>query len=434
MSGKVAQRMHISLASPFIMEMWAIIFLVEFVKGSLLVALLPVYMENILGLSVTVVGLAFALQYLGDNLFRSPFGWVMERIGYRWTMTGALLLLVIAVGMIIYAKDAVSLSIACLILGIGTSPLWPCTMTGITELAGSTQSGSSGAAMGAVEMASLAGTGIGPIAVNFLMDHGGQSYQTVFFVLMGCAAAVAAVALLLPSKIGGHAPHVVRDIHGDAASSPAEHKPFHPIQNLKQTLHKVKTSLNVSRLLFPALFLQAFAIGLMTPVVTLFAHSELHVTPSQFSLLLIAGGGITVLALIPAGKLVDRIGTTLFLNTGFLLAAGSLAFFSQVRVLSLAFFAVALVGISYALILPAWNAFVALQVPKGEKGTVWGLFLTLQGSGMVAGPVLSGRLWDSVSHSAPFLASSLVMVLLFGLHLLIVRRTKLKREKRVVQP
>lgn len=65
MSTKAAQRTHISLTSPFIMEMWVIIFLVEFVKGSLLVALLPVYMENILGLSVTVVGFAFALQYLG---------------------------------------------------------------------------------------------------------------------------------------------------------------------------------------------------------------------------------------------------------------------------------------------------------------------------------------------------------------------------------
>ncbi|CAH1190701.1 putative glycolipid permease LtaA [Paenibacillus auburnensis] len=424
MSGKVAQRMHINLASPFIMEMWVIIFLVEFVKGSLLVALLPVYMENILGLSVTVVGFAFALQYLGDNLFRSPFGWVMERIGYRWTMTGALALILVAVGMIIYAKDAVTLSAACLILGIGTSPLWPCTMTGITELAGSTESGSSGAAMGAVEMASLAGTGIGPIVVNFMMDHGGQSYRFVFLVLMGCAAAVAAIALLLPSRIGGQATHVVRDMHGDAPEG--ERRPLQPLKSLKRTMHQVRTSLKVSRLLFPALFLQAFAIGLMTPVVTLFTRAELHVTPNQFSLLLIAGGGITVLALIPAGKLVDRIGTTLFLNIGFLLAACSLAFFSQVRWLPLAFVAVALVGISYALILPAWNAFLAKQVPKGERGTVWGLFLTLQGSGMVAGPVLSGKLWDSVSHSAPFLASAAVMVLLFGLHLLIVHRTKLK--------
>ncbi|WP_019911529.1 MFS transporter [Paenibacillus sp. HW567] len=427
MSGKVAQRMHINLASPFILEMWAIIFLVEFVKGSLLVALLPVYMESNLGLSVTVVGFSFAMQYLGDNLFRSPSGWVMERIGYRWTMTGSLLLILVAVGIIIYAQDAVWLSIACLILGIGTSPLWPCTMTGITELAGSTKSGSSGAAMGAVEMASLAGTGIGPITVNFLMDHGGQSYRAVFLVLMGCAAVVAAVALLLPSRIGNHAPHaIVRGEEAGEAGQVSLRRRMKPLESFQQTLHQVRTSLKVSRWLFPALFLQAFAIGLMTPVVTLFARTELHVTPNQFSLLLIAGGGITVLALIPAGRLVDRIGTTVFLNIGFLLAAASLTFFSQVRWLPLAFCAVALVGISYALILPAWNAFLAKQVPKGERGTVWGLFLTLQGSGMVAGPVLSGKLWDSVGHSTPFLLSAFVMVLLFGLHLLIVHRTKRK--------
>lgn len=425
MSTKAEQRTHISLASPFIVEMWIIIFLVEFVKGSLLVALLPVYMQNILGLSVTVVGFAFALQYLGDNVFRSPSGWVMERIGFRWTMTGALVLILVAVGMIIFAKTAVMLSIACLILGIGTSPLWPCVMTGITELAGSTKSGSSGAAMGAVEMASLAGTGIGPIVVNFLMDQGGQSYRVAFLVLLGCAAAVVAVALFLPKRISTSGTHaIVRDMPG--LDAPVVRPKLSPLESLKRTFEQVRSTLKVSRWLYPALFLQAFAIGLMTPVVTLFAHSELHVSPNQFSLLLIAGGGITVLALIPAGKLVDRIGTTAFLNVGFLLAAVSLAMFSQIRSLPLAFCAVVLVGISYALILPAWNAFLAKQVPKGERGTVWGLFLTLQGSGMVAGPVLSGKLWDSVGHGVPFLASAIVMVLLFGLHLLIVHRSKQK--------
>jgi len=128
MPSKIQERVHISLASPFILEMWVIIFLVEFVKGSLLVALLPVYMENNLGLTVTVVGFAFALQYLGDNLFRSPSGWIMERIGFRWTMTGALLLILVAVGIIIYATSALWISIACLILGIGTSP---CILLGI---------------------------------------------------------------------------------------------------------------------------------------------------------------------------------------------------------------------------------------------------------------------------------------------------------------
>ncbi|MDT3425693.1 MFS family permease [Paenibacillus forsythiae] len=420
MPSKTEQRMHISLASPFIIEMWIIIFLVEFVKGSLLVALLPVYMENILGLSVTVVGLAFALQYLGDNLFRSPSGWIMERIGYRWTMTGALLLIAVAVALIIYAKDAALLSLACLILGVGTSPLWPCVMTGVTELAGSTRSGSSGAAMGAVEMASLAGTGIGPITVNFLMEHGHQSYRAVFFVLLAFAALVVAVALLLPARIA-HGSHAAR--HGADEPGTARTK-LNPLTSLGRTLLKVRQSLKVSRLLYPALFLQAFAIGLMTPVVTLFTRTELNLTPSEFNLLLIAGGGITVLALIPAGRLVDRIGTAAFLNIGFLLAAVSLLAFSVVRSLPSVFVVVPLIGVSYAFILPAWNAFLAKQVPASERGTVWGLFLTLQGSGMVAGPIVSGRLWDSVGHGTPFVASACVMVLLFGLHLAIVRRTK----------
>ncbi|WP_317983784.1 MFS transporter [Paenibacillus spiritus] len=422
---KPEQRMHIRLSSPFMLEMWVIIFLVEFVKGSLLVALLPVYMEHTLNLSVTVVGFAFALQYLGDNLFRGPSGWLLERVGYRWTMAGALILIVAAVAIIIYADNAPMLSLACLILGIGTSPLWPCVMTGITELAGSTTSGSSGAAMGSVEMASLAGTGIGPITVNFLMDHGHQGYRGAFYLLLAVAAAVVLVSMLLPARIGRGVHAVTRGgepkREAAPAAEPGVRRSF--LAGLGHTLRQVR----VSRLLYPALFLQAFAIGLMTPVVTLFARSELHLSPTMFNVLLIAGGGVTVIALIPAGRLVDRIGTSAFLNIGFLLAAFSLTFFSQVRFLPLVFVAVALVGVSYAFILPAWNAFIAKQVPESERGTVWGLFLTLQGSGMVFGPIVSGRLWDRVGHWVPFFASALVMLCLFALHLVIVRRTAQKR-------
>lgn len=36
------------------------------------------------------------------------------------------------------------------------------------------------------------------------------------------------------------------------------------------------------------------------------------------------------------------------------------------------------------------------------------------------------RLWDHVGHGVPFLMSAIVMLMLFGLHLLIVHRTKLK--------
>lgn len=146
----------------------------------------------------------------------------------------------------------------------------------------------------------------------------------------------------------------------------------HLFASIRKTLYEIRHNLKVSWLVFPALFLQSFVIGLLSPVITLYVQNELHLSPNMYSLLLIAGGGITVLAIIPCGKLVDRFGTAPFLNAGFLLAAISLIMFSAVRSLPVVFATVGVVGISYAMILPAWNTFVSTHVPKGERGAVWG--------------------------------------------------------------
>ncbi|WP_054958380.1 MFS transporter [Paenibacillus dakarensis] len=407
------------LLSPFFLELLAIIFLVEFIKGSLLVAILPVYMKNVLGVSGTIIGISFALQYLGDNLFRSPSGWIAERLGFKTTMAAALFMVVAGVVIIAFTDGPFWLSLACLILGIGTAPLWPCAMTGATEISG--PNNSNGTAMGALETAALAGTGAGPITMNFIMEHTSKNYQTAFLIMIGVGIVLVLTALLLPGKIkrpsiaeGYDAVHVQGNRLRNSLSKLRT--------SVKATLHEVKATLNVSWLVYPALFLQSSVIGLLSPVITLYVSNELGISPNQYSLLLIVGGGITVLALIPAGKLVDRFGTTRFLNAGFLLCAITLCIFTSFKSLPIVFGLVSLVGIAYAMILPAWNTFVANLVPKGERGTVWGFFLTLQGSGMVFGPILSGWLWDGVGHGAPFVASGIIMGILFIIHLFLSRR------------
>lgn len=412
------------LRSPFFVGLLIIIFLVEFMKGSLLVAVLPVYMKNSLGLSAHTIGIAFSLQYIGDNLFRSPFGWIGERLGYRKTMAGALIMTVIALCMIAFFSGAFWLSLACFILGLGTSPLWPTAMTGTTEISG--PQGSNGQALGTLEMASLAGTGAGPIVMNFLMDRTEKNYHTAFLILIGVGIVLVLVGLLLPSKvkIPFQTAAAAATATGKGMFAVLAGKLAHLGASVKSTLREVRTTLKVSWMVYPALFLQSFVIGLLSPVITLYVQNELRISPNMYSLLLIAGGGITVLALIPSGKLIDRFGTGPFLNAGFLLAAFSLSFFSIVRSLPLVFVFVCIVGISYAMILPGWNTFVSHLVPKGERGAVWGFFLTLQGSGMVVGPVVSGQLWDRLGHSSPFLASAVVMALLFVIHLVLSRRMK----------
>ncbi|WP_235440078.1 MFS transporter [Paenibacillus sp. DMB20] len=388
-------------------------------KGSLLVAILPVYMKNILGVSGTVIGVAFALQYLGDNLFRSPAGWISERLGFRGTMSIALAMVVISLLIISFTDGPIWLSLACLILGTGTAPLWPCAMTGATEISG--PNNSNGTAMGALETAALAGTGIGPITMNFIMEHTSKNYQTAFLILIGAGIILVITALLLPGR-------KKIPVKPGASSHPAvKGKGLKQTltklrKSVKATLREIKTTLNVSWLVYPALFLQSSVIGLLSPVLTLYVANDLGLSPNQYSLLLVIGGGITVLALIPAGRLIDRFGTRRFLNIGFLLCAVTLGIFTMFKSLPAVFVLVCVVGIAYAMILPGWNTFVASLVPKGERGTVWGFFLTLQGSGMVFGPVISGWLWDRVGHGAPFVASGIVMCAMFFIHLFLSRR------------
>jgi MFS family permease len=289
-------------------------------------------------------------------------------------------------------------------------------ITGATAVAGNE---SSGTIMSVVYMAWLVGVGCGPIIINFFIA---ESYAPAFRLLIAMMFVVVLVALFLPGKrksdeIEG------RTARNAESARKREQSPF----SMRVTAYfaKIRRSMQTSRLLYPAMFTQNFALGLLIPVLTLYARTVLHLTPQQYSMYLVAGGAVTVLGLIPVGKWVDRVGTEWFLHVGILIAAASLTILGYTRSLPLVLLVVAFVGIGYACIIPAWNALIAKAIPKSERGAVWGFFLTIEGSGMVLGSILSGKLWDMLGPHAPFIFSGCVLVLLFVLHLFITRRPKL---------
>lgn len=406
------------LLNPTFACLWLIMFLVEFVKGALIVSILPVYMGDVLSLSAFAIGLSFSMQYIGDNLFRSPAGWLIERIGFRRTMSLGLCITLGAVAVIAFLPTMGFLVLGCALLGIGTAPLWPCVLMGITAV--TEENNNFATAMGVIQISSLGGTGLGPVIINFFLH---DSYRPVFWFLLGCIALVVLISLLLPGKAGGStaAGTAKSAVPGDASPSAKSGGMW---SQLRASIRHIRTHLHVSPLLYPALFLQSFAVGLLTPVITLYVRTELGLSPETFSAMLVIGGGITVLGLIPIGKLVDRLGTRWFLHIGFALAAASIGLFALSREVSFVWLFVILIGCSYAFILPTWDTMISHMLPSGEKGTVWGLFLTIQGSGMVAGPIISGKMWDLIGPTAPFLASSATMALLFFLHIGLVRTKK----------
>lgn len=417
------------LLTPTFICLWTMMFLIEFVKGALLVSILPVYMGDVLGLSALAIGLSFSTQYIGDNLFRAPSGWLISRIGFRLTMTLGISIMLIAVLLIAFTHQIGCIVLGCALLGAGTSPLWPCVMLGVSSVTEKNQNFAT--AMGVIQISSLGGTGLGPVLINFLV---GISYSLVFSVLLGCIGAVLLISLALPGV----------EKSAEIEEAPKREqvnraKPFNRLKHLRErvvrTIGEVRRNIHVSRLLYPALFLQSFAVGLLTPVITLFVRTELGLSPEQFSFMLIVGGGVTVLGLIPVGRLADQWGTASFLNAGFASAAVSIGLFAYAKGMPglLVWGLVILIGASYACILPSWNTMVSTLLPKKEKGAVWGFFLAIQGTGMVVGPVVSGRMWDFFGPHAPFLASAGAMGLLFLIHLRLSRK-KVRRDGQEARP
>ncbi|WP_274361604.1 MFS transporter [Paenibacillus thermotolerans] len=400
--------------SPFVFELLFIMFSVEFVKGALLVSVLPLYLKGALGMSAFALGWAFSLQYIGDNLFRGPVGWLIDTAGYRWTMTAGIGITLAGVALLAFGRTPLLAVIGCFLLGTGTSPLWPSVVTGTTEVAGEKAKGT---ILGVVYTAWMAGTGAGPVVINlFIKDH---TFTLPYAIILGLTAAVFVVCFFLPHRTGTRErPPRLEKTGGKAADgAPVTAKVAGYFKELSR-------SLQVSRLLYPAMFLQTFALGVLTPIVTLYAREDLKLSPNEFSLFLIIGGAATLLLLVPVGRLTDRWGTRWFLHIGIPLAAAATTWFAAIGGRAELYAAVIAVGFGYALVIPAWNALVASAVPERKRGAAWGFFLTIEGAGFVIGPLVSGKLWDTLGHRYPFLLSGAVLMALFVLHLFISYRKK----------
>ncbi|BFT73240.1 MFS transporter [Paenibacillus sp. P36] len=396
------------LFSPFVIELLIIMFIVEFVKGALLITILPVYMKTGLGASAFIIGWTLAAQYIGDNVLRTPVGWIIDKLGYRTTMLTGVLLTFISVILMATTSQYIWMIVGCALLGFGTAPLWPCVITGTTEVAGEDGKAT---IMSVVYMAWLSGVGLGPVAINFFV--GENHYSTAFRLLIACMTIVVLVALMLPRKSS------TADVATEKVLTHAKIQKAPIAQRISIYLSEVKRSLSVSPLMFPAMFAQTFALGILTPILTLYAKEVLKLSSFEYSMFLIAGGAVTVICLVPMGKWVDRRGIRPFLIAGFTISAAALLLFTYAKSMTILYVLVALLGIGYAFIIPSWNALIASAIPPEKRGAVWGFFLTIEGLGMIVGPIVSGKLWDVYGYHAPFLMSGSVLVLLLVLQMFI---------------
>jgi MFS family permease len=119
---------------------------------------------------------------------------------------------------------------------------------------------------------------------------------------------------------------------------------------------------------------------------------------------------------MPFGRMVDRTGSRRPLIAGFGLGAAAVALLGFAHGGPGLLWRVCLLGLSYALILPAWNGLTVGKIDSGRRGLVLGLFMAIEGLGIASGSALGGTLYTS-AFRAPFLATAGIlaaMALFYG--------------------
>ncbi|WP_309244716.1 MFS transporter [Cohnella silvisoli] len=345
-----------------------ILYLVEFVRGAALISFLPIYGDKALGLDLDVIGAAITAHYMTDTGLKLAIGYLLDRLSVRTVVSIGLLFSLIGITALQFAVVPWAFITAAAVYGIGISPIWIVCLTRIKEDQRATQ-------MGFLYTVWLVGLGSGPVVTNLLLDF---NRGLTYWVMVGISLA----AWLLSLFISG-----TRSVHIDVV-------PF------RRQLAILGSRLRDMKLLLPGMVLQTLGAGMLLPILPSFAVKSLGMTATHYSILLLIGGGCTVVGLIPMGKLSDSFGKKWFLIAGFLAFGAVLFALTQKPPLGLAFFWAFLLGISYAAVLPAWNALLAAFVPPGQQGLGWGVFSTVEGIGGIIGPLIGGFIATRYSGSS----------------------------------
>ncbi|MGO4110273.1 MFS transporter [Paenibacillus sp. YAF4_2] len=369
--------------SSFRFSLAFLLLFVEWVRGAYLIAFLPNLVDEKLQLSVSIVGLAVSVHYLTDSLSKTFIGYLMDRYGTRMILHGGFILAGCGLALALMTRTSEGLILlSSSLMGLGLSPVWLVCMKQVSGPNRAEQ-------VGKLYAYWMAGLGLGPVLFNFLID-GGKGWCNIVLVL----------ALALGWTVGAFGCRTMDA--GERTMVP---------QSVISQLRYVASYMKNNPYLLPAIVLQTTGAGIVVPFLSLFALERLALTHSQLSLVMILGGACVVLLLVPMGKWYDSSGSRWFLIGGFGLFAITLVALTGADSLSLTVILVAVMGLSYAMLLPAWNALMSRHVPDDASGTGWGVLSTIEGLGVVVGPLIGSFVYANGNLASPFHVSAV----LFGI-------------------
>jgi MFS transporter, DHA1 family, multidrug resistance protein len=373
---------------------------IAFLGIGLIVPVMPSFMD-IMHLSGKTMGYLVAV-YAMAQLLMSPFAgrWV-DRYGRKKIIIIGLFLFGVSELIFGLGTNVWVLYISRILGGISAAFIMPGVTAYVADI---TSVQERPKAMGYISAAISTGYIIGPGIGGFIAEYG---IRMPFFF----AAAIAILACIPSIFILKEEPPIKERITGISA-------------NAKQTnfINDIKRSLNPRYFIaFMIVFVLAFGLSAYETIFSLFSDHKFGFTPKGIAVIISISSIFGVIfQIFMFGKMVDILGEKkliqLCLITGAILAVVSTVISGFLTVLAVTCF----IFLAFDLLRPALTTFLSKAAGK-EQGFVAGMNSTYTSLGNIAGPMMSGILFDINIHY-PYLFAAVILGI--GLSITVIWKEK----------
>ena len=339
--------------------------------------LMPIYAES-LGATGIWLGVIFAGFSISRGIFMPIIGRISDRKGRkRFILSGLFIYTIVSIAYV-QAGSVYTLTFIRIIHGFASAMVIPIAMAYVGEIS---PEGGEGKYMGTFTVSLFLGMGFGPLIGGVLEDAFGMA--TAFYSMASLSALSLLICFIFLPEI---------DRVG------MRHKPKASFREI------LRNGVFKAVMLFRGV--NAFGRATLLSFLPVFATKML--SSSQIGAILATNILLTAFLQRPFGILADKYNRLLMIILGMSLASVSLLVIPLLKNF-LQFFLVAVVlGLGGGLAMPAASAIVVTAGRNAGQGSTMGIFNTAMSIGMIAAPLVSGVMMDTMGISNVFYFAGIV--------------------------
>jgi len=366
--------------------------LAELAYAILNLSAMPVYVKYTLK-AEPALGIIISTFLLTEAVSRPAFGALGDKIGRKpLLIAGPAVTALTAYLTVRLQGPHVVLGLIGLraIDGFGSGALWPTAFAAVGDLV---EEKNRSAAMSMLNVTYMSGLALGFLlggAVNRAFHSYSASFYLVSALLVAC---VIVMAIFLPNKIGAH--HHSEPLRREPLEVPTLEEPTEfKLSSLTRSFRQVPEMLVLACVVF-------LGIGLLMPVVKLYAIDHLGLNEVQFGIAVAPIAAFMGIFAVPLGQMGDRYGKCTAVCWGILGSAIAMWVLALFRSIWLAGAAGVVLGLGFTVAFPAWMALVSSATDTSRRGEVLGAVGMAQGLAAIIGASAGGFIYSSDLFSFP---------------------------------